>query len=157
MDGATSTSYTVTGLEAGPHTFTVRAIDAAGNLSTPSDPGHGERARHGQAVRAERPERHRRRPARWCSPGPAPPTTWASPATGSTGTARRSAATLGNLTTFTHTNLQSGNSDYTVRAIDAAGNLSDPSNTATVNIPDAEKPTAPWWLRANRRYGPGRG
>jgi chitodextrinase len=55
---------------------------------------------------------------------------------------------LGNLTTFTHTNLQSGNSDYSVRATDAAGNLSDASNTATVNVPDAEKPTAPWWLRA---------
>ena len=53
---------------------------------------------------------------------------------------------LGALTTFTHTNLQSGNSDYTVRAVDAAGNLSDPSNTVTVNVPDAEKPTAPWFV-----------
>ena len=60
---------------------------------------------------------------------------------------------LGAITTFTHTNLQSGNSDYTVRAVDAAGNLSDVSNTATVNVPDAQKPTAPWWLRATAGTG----
>ena len=60
---------------------------------------------------------------------------------------------LGALTTFTHTNLQSGNSDYTVRAIDAAGNLSDAEQHGTVNVPDAEKPTAPWCLRATAGAG----
>ena len=34
-----------------------------------------------------------------------------------------------------------------VRAIDAAGNVSDPSNDAPVTVPDTVKPTAPGNLR----------
>jgi chitodextrinase len=41
---------------------------------------------------------------------------------------------LGNLTTFTHTNLTTGTYSYTVRAIDAAGNLSDPSRTDSATV-----------------------
>src|SRR5207237_756122 len=41
-----------------------------------------------------------------------------------------------------------GDYQYAVRALDAAGNLSDPSNTATITIPDSQKPTAPGNLTA---------
>ena len=55
---------------------------------------------------------------------------------------------LGAITTFTHTGLTAGVSSYTVRAIDAAGNLSDASNTVTVTVPDSVKPSIPANLRA---------
>ena len=55
---------------------------------------------------------------------------------------------LGAITTFTHTGLTAGTAAYTVRAVDAAGNLSDPSNTATVTVPDSIAPSAPTQLRA---------
>ena len=152
LDGATTTSYTATGLEAGPHTFTVRAIDAAGNLSTPSAPATASVPDYvkpsapsdlsGTVVTAQ------------------VVLTW----TGSTDNVgvtgyriyrngTQVGSVLGEITAFTHTNLQSGNSDYTVRAVDAAGNLSDPSNTVTVNVPDVEKPTAPWYVWTNPGAG----
>ena len=149
---APATSRTLTGLGAGPHSFTVRAIDAAGNLSDasnvatatvpdtdkPSAPSNlSGTAGVGQVV-----------------------LTWdaSSDNVGVTGyrvyrNGTQVGSVLGQITTFTHTNLQSGSSDYTVRAVDAAGNLSDASNTATVNVPDAEKPTAPWLLRATAGAG----
>jgi chitodextrinase len=152
VDGAATTSHTVTGLDAGAHTFTVRAIDAAGNLSDhsaaatttvpdtvkPSAPGNlSGTAAPGQVV-----------------------LTWeaSSDNVGVTGylvyrNGTQVGSVLGAITTFIHPNLQSGNSDYTVRAVDAAGNLSDASNTATVNVPDAQKPTAPWFLRATAGTG----
>ena len=44
---------------------------------------------------------------------------------------------------YTDTSLPAGPHSFTVRAIDAAGNLSDPSNTATATVPDTDKPSAP--------------
>ena len=35
-----------------------------------------------------------------------------------------------------------------MRALDAAGNVSDPSNTASATVPDTQKPSAPANLRA---------
>ena len=63
---------------------------------------------------------------------------------------------LGNVTTFTHTGLTSGTYSYTVRAIDAAGNLSDASNTATVTVPDSVKPSIAEQLHGDRGHRPGR-
>jgi chitodextrinase len=60
---------------------------------------------------------------------------------------------LGNLTTFTHTGLAAGTYSYTVRAVDAAGNLSDASNTATATVPDTTKPTEPKNLKATAGTG----
>ena len=63
---------------------------------------------------------------------------------------------LGAITTFTHTNLQSGNSDYTVRAVDAAGNLSDAEqhrDGQRPRRPEADRPHVP---AGHRRNGPGR-
>ena len=47
--------------------------------------------------------------------------------------------------------LAPGPYSYTVRAIDAAQNLSDPSNTASATVPDTTKPTAPGNLQRDRR------
>jgi chitodextrinase len=52
----------------------------------------------------------------------------------------------GTTLTFTHTNVAPGTHSYTVRAIDAAGNLSDPSNTQTVTLADTQAPTVPGTL-----------
>ncbi len=151
-DGATSTSRTLAGLAAGPHTFTVRAIDAAGNLSGPSP---AATANVPDTVKPSAPANL----AGATAPGQVVLTWEASTDNvGVTGyrvyrNGSQVASVLGAITTFTHTNLQSGDADYSVRAIDAAGNLSDPSNTATVNIPDAEKPTTPGSLRATAGTG----
>ena len=48
-----------------------------------------------------------------------------------------------NTLSFTNTSLPAGPHSFTVRAVDAAGNLSDPSNTATATVPDTDKPSAP--------------
>ena len=152
VDGASNTSHTVTGLGAGPHTFTVRAIDAAGNLS---DHSASATATVPDTVKPSAPSNLRGSTA----PGSVV-LNWdaATDDVGVTGyriyrNGTQVGSVLGALTTFTHTNLQSGNSDYSVRAIDGAGNLSDPSNTATVNVPDAQKPTAPSFLRATAGTG----
>ena len=39
------------------------------------------------------------------------------------------------------------------RRIDAAGNISDPSNTASITVPDSDKPSAPGNLRATAGTG----
>ena len=58
-------------------------------------------------------------------------------------------ASLGaSATSHTETGLAPGPYSYTVRAIDAAQNLSDPSNTASATVPDTTKPTAPGNLQA---------
>src|SRR5207237_3184 len=57
----------------------------------------------------------------------------------------------GSTTSYTDTGLGAGTYSYTVKAIDAAGNLSDPSNTASGTVPDTTKPTAPGTLTAAAR------
>ena len=48
----------------------------------------------------------------------------------------------------TRTRPRPGPYSYTVKAVDAAGNLSDPSNTASATVPDTTKPIAPGTLTA---------
>ena len=57
-------------------------------------------------------------------------------------------ANLGNVTSYTDAGLAPGSYSYTVRALDAAGNVSDPSNTASATVPDTTKPGAPGTLSA---------
>ena len=230
--GAGATSYTDTGLAPGPYSYTVRAVDAAGNLSDPSNTAERDRAGHDQADAARQPHGHRRHRARSRSAGRPRPTTSESPATGCSGARRRSRpparappltptpasprahtatpsarwtrpgtcptrdtagatvadttkptppgnltatagtrpgrahlagldattsespatacsagttqiATLGpGATSYTDTGLAPGPYSYTVRAVDAAGNLSDPSNPGNATVPDTTKPEA---------------
>ena len=141
-----TTSYTDTGLAAGSYTYTVRAVDAAGNLSDPSNPASATvldttkptvpgnlraTAGTGQVV------------LRWNA---------SSDDVGVTGyriyRGGNEIAAVGNTTTYTETNLAPGTYSYTVRARDAAGNLSDPSNSASDTVPDTTQPTKPGNLRA---------
>ena len=69
-------------------------------------------------------------------------------ATGSIATAR-AIATVGPVTSYADTSVTAPGYDYEVRALDAADNLSDPSNTVTATVPDAQKPTAPGNLAAS--------
>ena len=140
-------TYTNTGV-VGPLSYTVRAIDAAGNLSDPSNtasvtvpdsikptvPGSlTATAGTGQVV------------LNW---------TAATDNAGVTGyRVYRSGTQVGSVNgttlTYTHTGLVPGAYSYTVRAIDAAGNLSDPSNTATATLADTQAPTVPANLAAS--------
>jgi chitodextrinase len=134
-------AYTHTGV-AGPLTYTVRAIDAAGNLSDPSNaqsvtvadsikptvPGSlTATAGTGQVV------------LNW---------TASTDNAGVTGyRVYRNGTQVGSVSgttlTYTHTGVAPGTYSYTVRAIDAAGNLSDPSNAASVTLADTQAPTVP--------------
>ena len=149
-------SYTDTGLDAGPHTFTVRAIDAAGNLSEPEQHRDGDRAGHGQAVRAEQPERHRRpRPGRphldrlhgQRGRHRLPDLPERHP-----GRQRRSARSRRSPTPTCSP------ATPTTRCARSTPRATCPTRAtpSTVNVPDAEKPTAPWFLRATAGHGPGR-
>jgi chitodextrinase len=146
------TSHTVTGPAAGTHTFTVRAIDAAGNLS-----GHSASAT-ATVPDTDKPSA----PSNLSgvtSPGQVV-LSWDG-STDNVGVAgyriyrngTQVGSVLGNLTTFTHTNLNSGTYSYTVRAVDGAGNVSDASNVASVTVPDSIRPTAPGNLRATAGTG----
>ena len=57
-------------------------------------------------------------------------------------------ATLGAVTSYSDTSVTAPGYDYVVRAFDAADNFSDPSNTATATVPDTQKPTQPGGLAA---------
>src|SRR5207237_8686877 len=59
----------------------------------------------------------------------------------------------GTTTSYTETGLGAGTYSYTVKAVDAAGNLSDPSNSASGTVPDTTKPTAPGTLTATASAG----
>ena len=111
---------------------------------------HGERhgARHDQADGARQPQGHARAPAR-------SPSRWQASTdnVGVTGYrvfrgANQIATVAGTATTYTDTGLAPGPYTYTVKAVDAAQNVSDASNTATATVPDTTKPTAPPNLRA---------
>src|SRR4029450_10061279 len=49
---------------------------------------------------------------------------------------------------YSDTTILPGHHDYVARAIDGPGNSSDPSNTASLNVPDTEAPTPPLNLKA---------
>ncbi len=140
--GAAARSHADTGLAAGPYSYTVRAVDAAGNLSDPSN-----------TASANVPDTTK----------PTPPGNLT--ATGSAGQVAlgwqgstdnvgvtgyrvfRGTAQIASLgaaaRSHADTGLAAGPYSYTVHAVDAAGNLSDPSNTASANVPDTTKPTPP--------------
>jgi fibronectin type 3 domain-containing protein len=148
--GGTTLAYSDSPVGAGNHQYTVRAVDAAGNVSDPSN-----------ASSVTVPD----------SQKPTPPVnlaattisatrvdlTWqaATDNVGVTGyQVFRGTSQIGSVsgTTFAYTDNSpgAGSQSYTVRAVDAAGNVSDPSNTATATVPDAQKPTAPSNLLATR-------
>jgi fibronectin type 3 domain-containing protein len=149
--GGTATSYADTGLAAGPYSYTVRAVDAATNLSDPSN-----------TASATVPD----------STKPTPPGNLT--ATGSPGkvvldwqlssdnvgvTGYRiwrngaNVATVGGTTATYSDSLNPGSYSYLVEAVDAAGNISSPSNTANATVPDVTKPSVPQNLTA-RANGP---
>ena len=150
--GASATSHTETGLAPGPYSYTVRAIDAAQNLSDPSN-----------TASATVPDT-----TKPTAPGNLQATagtaqvalTWQA-STDNVGVAgyrvyrgTTQIASLGaSATSHTETGLAPGPYSYTVKAIDAAQNLSDPSNTASATVPDTTKPTAPGNLRATAGAG----
>ena len=57
-------------------------------------------------------------------------------------------ATIDPATSYTDTGVAPGSYSYTVRALDAAGNRSEPSNAADATVLDTAKPTAPENLEA---------
>ena len=133
--GAAVRSYTDTGV-VGPLSYTVRAFDAAGNLS---DPSNTATATVADTVKPTTP-------SGLTATGSAGQVvlnwTGSTDNVGVTGyriyrNGTQVGSVLGNLTTFTHTGLAAGSYSYTVRAVDAAGNLSDASNTATATVPDS--------------------
>ena len=146
--GATPTSYSDSLLLPGSYTYYVRAIDAAGNTSDPSDtatastfvpdtekptpPANLGATRNGFNVDLA-----------W---------TQSDDNVGVTGykVYRDDAriANIGPAASYSDTTVMPGPHSYVVRATDSAGNLSDPSNTATITVPDTEGPTAPLNLTA---------
>jgi chitodextrinase len=71
----------------------------------------------------------------------------------------RNAAWVGTTTATSWTNVAVSDGatySYTVRAIDAAGNLGDASSAVTVTLPDTTAPSAPTALAATPGTGPGR-
>ena len=118
------TSYTDTNVAPGTHSYTVRAVDAAGNVSDPSNAA--------SATVADTTK-------------PTPPTLTATPSAGQVALSWQGAtdnvgvsqyrlfrgttqiATLGStVTSYTDAGLGAGAYSYTARAVDAAGNVSDP-------------------------------
>ena len=103
----------------GPYSYTVKAVDAAGNLSDPSNTATRHRARHDQAEAARQPHRHRRH-----RPGGAG-LAGLEDNVGVTGykvyRGTTEIASLGTAaTSYTDTGLAAGPYSYTVKAIDAA-------------------------------------
>ena len=140
------TSWTETGLAAGSYSYTVRAVDAAGNVSDPS-----------AAASATVPDTQK---------PTAPGNLTATAGTGQVSLQWQASqdnvgvtaygvfrgatqiATLGGTaTSYTDTGLAPGPYSYTVRSVDAAGNLSDYSNSASATVLDVTKPVPPGNLR----------
>ena len=149
--GAAVRTYTDTGV-VGSLTYTVRAFDAAGNLS---DASNTATATVADTVKPTTP-------SGLTATGSAGQValSW-QPSTDNLGVTgyriyrngSQVGSVLGNLTAFTHTGLAAGTYSYTVRAVDAAGNLSDASAVATATVPDSVKPTAPGNLKATAGTG----
>ena len=154
--GAASTTYVdTTVVQGSTYTYTVKAFDAAGNVSAPSN-----------SATLTIPD---------VTP-PTPPTnltasvfqktqaklSWTA-STDNIGVTRytiyRNGATTplasvsGTTTSYTDTSPPPGTDTYTVVAADAAGNLSSPSNAASVTIADTIAPTAPTNLVASAAGG----
>jgi acid phosphatase type 7 len=147
--GGTARSHTDTGLGAGTYSYTVRAVDAAGNVSDPSN-----------SATATVPDTMK--PS---APGNLQATavgssridlTWEA-ASDDVAVAgyeiHRDGAlltTIGPETSYSDGVLAPATHTYFVRALDAAGNVSDPSNSATATVlpPDTSDPTPPYNLTA---------
>jgi fibronectin type 3 domain-containing protein len=145
--GSSATAYTDTGLAPGPYSYTVRAIDAAQNLSDPSNTASATVADTTKPT----------------APGNLTATagtgqvalSWQASTddVGVTGyQVYRGATAIANLggtaTSYRDTNVPPGPHSYKVRALDAAGNPSGFSDAASVTVADTNKPTAPTNLDA---------
>ncbi len=140
------TSYTDSGLAAGPHSYTVRAVDAAANVSDESNSATGtvpDTTKPSAPLNLDATASAGQVALSWSA---------ADDDVGVTGyqvfRGTQQIATLGNVTSYTDSGLAAGPHSYTVRAVDAAANVSDASNTATATVPDTTKPTAPANLSA---------
>jgi cellulose 1,4-beta-cellobiosidase len=127
------TSFTHSGLSAGTYSYTVRAIDAAGNLS---DVSAAATATVPDSIKPSAPANLK------ASAGTGQvKLTWkaSSDNIGVTGyRIYRGGTQVGSVSgttlTYTHSGLAVGTYTYTVRAVDAAGNLSDPSKSASATV-----------------------
>ena len=136
------TSHTDTSVAPGDYDYTVQAEDAAGNVSDPSNPA-------GVRVPDIEPPTAPANLNATAAGASQVDLTWLAASdnvqvTGYTvyrGT--EEIATLGATTSFSDTGRPPGTHTYTVRATDAAGNRSDPSNEASLALPDTSSPTAP--------------
>jgi fibronectin type 3 domain-containing protein len=135
-----TTSYTDTQRPPGTYTYTVRAVDAAGNVSNPSNTASttvvdqkptppGNLTAIGTVGRVD---------LAWQA---------ASDDVGVTGYRifrdNVQIASIGTSTSYADTQRPPGTYSYVVRAVDTAGTLSDPSNTANGTVPDVQPPTIP--------------
>jgi fibronectin type 3 domain-containing protein len=138
----TTTSFTDTGRPPGTYSYKVRAEDAAGHLSDPS-------AAAGATVPdVDKPSVPQSVNAADGGAGQVN-LTWQASTDNVQVTGYRvyrggtQIAVLGATTSFTDTGRGPGTYSYTVRAADAAGNLSDPSSAASITLPDVSDPSAP--------------
>jgi fibronectin type 3 domain-containing protein len=135
--GGTTLNYTDTGLAAGTYSYTVRAVDAAGNLSDPSNTASATV----NPTDTQKPSAPSNLNATATSSNRIDLTWQASTdnvAVAGYRVYRAGAeiASLGTTTSYSDTSVSANTTyGYTVRAVDAAGNLSDPSNTASATTP----------------------
>jgi fibronectin type 3 domain-containing protein len=144
----TATGYTDNAASAGSQSYTVRAVDAAGNVSDPSNTATAS------VPDAQKPTA----PANLLATrngASRVDLTWQASTdnVGVTGyRVFRGTTQVGSVNGTTHSYSDSpvgaGTHEYTVRAVDTAGNVSDPSNISSVTVPDSEKPTVPGNLTA---------
>ena len=145
--GGNVTSYTDTALAAGGYSYTVRAVDAAGLVSDPSN-----------TATAVVPDTTKpTSPGSLSATGSAGQVALAwQPSTDNVGVTGYEVyrgttvvATVGPSTnSYTETGLAPGTYHYSVRAFDAAGLFSDPSNVADATVPDVDEPDPPGSLTA---------
>ena len=144
---SSATSYTDTSLAPGSYTYTVRATDAAANLSDPSN------AVTATVLDTAKPSI----PGNLSATGSARQValSWQASTDNVAVTGYRVlrggvplTTVGGSATTYTDPNLAAGTYSYTVQALDAAGNASDPSNSASATVPDTTKPSTPGNLQA---------
>jgi fibronectin type 3 domain-containing protein len=135
--GGTTLSYTDTGLAAGTYGYTVRAVDAAANLSDPSNTASAT-VSPSDTQKPTVPSNLSATATSWSRID----LSWqaSSDDVGVTGyrVYRNGAqiASIGAATGYSDTSVTPSTSySYAVRAFDAAGNLSDPSNTASTTTP----------------------